>query len=413
MSRTSKRRHEQRRRHQRQRPRHTQPEAVPTLDDVSATAFAAASGLADEPEPAVAEALASSLYAQWMGAELKDADPVQVFGTAMVEFLARDASPDALALLAALSAVDPMVIQLDCARAIRRLVDAGVRQPVWFDLVGEARFERAWVATDVFDDQDFLVGRFSYGGEAAHDLCVLVDHNILHIAKDIGLAPESADLRSQWEALDGIRIVDLDAQGYADRLNDALDSLEHVWEPPVTDELRSLLPLVNRRLLDLPSPRPIKRKPMSQTARDKLYTRFRRSEPGRELGRDTVLVRDLIDYGADQFDDALHWSPIVVELCLTDWLPRKFTLDDADIERLPVVLRAWLRFTATERGLAGPSLAEMLAAVDEFEPMYREAMHDPAQAGPAKSIAALMMADGVDLTDAEAVQDWIDAFNER
>ena len=103
----------------------------------------------------------------------------------------------------------------------------------------------------------------------------------------------------------------------------------------------------------------------------------------------------------------------MVELCLTDWLPRKFTLDDADIERLPVVLRAWLRFTATERGLAGPSLAEMLAAVDEFEPMYREAMHDPAQAGPAKSIAALMMADGVDLTDAEAVQDWIDAFNER
>jgi len=55
----------------------------------------------------------------------------------------------------------------------------------------------------------------------------------------------------------------------------------------------------------------------------------------------------------------------------------------------------------------------MLAAVDEFEPLYREAMHDPAQAGPAKSIATLMMAEGVDLTDAEAVQDWVDAFNER
>jgi hypothetical protein len=412
MSRTSKRRHEQRRGHDRRRPRHKQQEAVPSLDEVSAAAFAAASGLADEPEPAVAEALASSLFARWMGAELKDADPVLVLGSAMVDFLARDASPDALALLAALSAVDPMVIELDCARAMRHLVDAGVREPAWYDLVGKARLERAWVATDVFDDQDFLVGRFSYGGEAAHDLCVLVDHNILHIAKDIGLAPESAGLRSQWEALDGIRIVDLDAQGYSDRLSDALDSLERVWEPPVTDELRSLLPLVSRRLMDLPSPRPMKRKPMSQTARDKLYSRFRRSEPGRELGRNTVLVRDLIDYAADQFDDALHWSPIVVELLLTDWLPRKFTLDDADIERLPVVLRAWLQFTATERGLSSPSIVEMLAAVDEFEPAYREAMHDPAQAGPAKSIAALMMSDGVDLTDAEAVQDWVDAFNE-
>jgi hypothetical protein len=152
---------------------------------------------------------------------------------------------------------------------------------------------------------------------------------------------------------------------------------------------------------------------MSQTARDKLYTRFRRSEPGRELGRDTSLVRALIDYGADQYDDALHWSPIVVELCLADWFPRKFTLDDEDIERLPIVLRAWLQFTGTERGLSGSAIAEMLAAVDELEPAYREAMRDPGQAGPAKSIATLMVAEGVDLTDAEAVQGWIDAFNER
>ncbi len=413
MSRTSKRRHEQRRRRSHSSRRRERPEAAPSLDDVCAAAFATARGVADEPEPAAAEALASALFAQWMGAELEDADPVSVFGSAMVDHLARDASADALALLAALSAVDPMVIELECARAMRQLVDAGVRKPVWYDLIGKARFERAWVATDEFDDQDFLVGRFSYGGGAAHDLCVLVDHNILHIAKDAGLAPASADMRSQWEALDGMRIVDLDAQAYSDRLSDSFASLEDVWEPPVTDELRSLVPLVGRRLMDLPRPRPIRRKPMSQTARDKLYTRFRRSEPGRELGRDTILVRDLIDYGADQFDDALHWSPIVVELCLTDWFPRKYTLDDADIDRLPVVLRAWLRFTAAERSLADSSLAEMLAAVDEFEPVFGEAMHDPATAGPAKSIATLMLSEGVDVTDPEAVQSWIDAFNER
>ena len=380
---------------------------------MSAAAFAAARGLADEPSPAVAEALASSLVAQWMGAELEDADPVLLFGTAMVDFLARDASPDALALLAALRAVDPMTLELDCARAIGQLREAGVAQPDWFDAVGTASIERAWVATDVFDDQDFLVGRFSYGGEDAHDLCVLVDHDILHIAKDIGLAPGSADLRSSWEAQDGIRIVDLDVQAYSDRLSDALESLEHVWEPPVTEELRSLLPLVSKRLMGLPKPRPIERKPMSQTARDKLYTRFRRSEPGQELGRDTSLARALIDYGADQFDDALHWSPIVVELALTDWFPRKFTLDDVDIERLPIVLRAWLRFTGSERGLSTSAIAEMLAAVDEFEPEYRKAMRDPTRAGPAKSIAMLMASDGVDLADAEAVQQWIDAFNER
>lgn len=357
--------------------------------------------------------VASSLFAMWMGADLHDADPVLVIGSGMVDYLVREASPDALATLAALHAVDPKVLELDCARAMGQLLDAGVRPPVWIDLIGKARLERAWVATDDYGDQDFLVGRFSYEGEFPHDLCVLVDHNLLHIAKDVGLAPESVGMRSEWEAIDGISITDLDAQAYTDRLSDALDSLELVWQPPVTDDLRSLAPLVSRRLVDLPNPRPIKRKLMSQTARGKLYTAFRRSEPGHELGRDTSLARALIDYGADQFDDALHWSPIVVELCLTDWFPRKFTLEDADIDRLLVVLRAWLRFTAAERRLPEQNLAEMLAAVDEFEPQYREAMHDPAQAGPAKSIVTQMLADGVDMTDAGAVQDWIEAFNER
>ncbi len=55
----------------------------------------------------------------------------------------------------------------------------------------------------------------------------------------------------------------------------------------------------------------------------------------------------------------------------------------------------------------------MVAAVDEFEPAYRKAMHDSTRAGPAKSIATLMVSDGVDLTDADAVQEWIEAFNER
>ena len=104
MSRTSKRRHEQRRRRHssRRRERRDRP---PSLDDVCATAFAAARGLADEPEPVTAEALASSMFAQWMGAELEDADPVIQFGRGMVDFLAREGSPDALALLAALYAV--------------------------------------------------------------------------------------------------------------------------------------------------------------------------------------------------------------------------------------------------------------------------------------------------------------------
>jgi hypothetical protein len=40
-------------------------------------------------------------------------------------------------------------------------------------------------------------------------------------------------------------------------------------------------------------------------------------------------------------------------------------------------------------------------------------MSDADRFGPAKSLFGQMQSEGVDLTDQDAIQDWIDAFNAR
>jgi hypothetical protein len=55
----------------------------------------------------------------------------------------------------------------------------------------------------------------------------------------------------------------------------------------------------------------------------------------------------------------------------------------------------------------------MLDAVDEYADAFRKTMTDVSRFGPAKSVAAQMQADGVDLSDPGEVQAWIEAFNAR
>ena len=103
----------------------------------------------------------------------------------------------------------------------------------------------------------------------------------------------------------------------------------------------------------------------------------------------------------------------MVEICLLDWVPRKVILDAREVDALPTVLRAFVRFAADQKGLAAADVAETLSAVDTFESQFREAMADDNQAGAGKALARQMLADGVDLDDPVELQRWIDDFNDR
>lgn len=135
-----------------------------------------------------------------------------------------------------------------------------------------------------------------------------------------------------------------------------------------------------------------------------------------ENGRDDPVSRSLaellVDYGEGYIGAGpLCWSPGEVMLLLTDWLPRKTILDADQRTALPDVLRQWLRFALTQRGIDPDWIGPVVDAVDTYLPVFHDAFDDEAAWGPAKQVAAALTERGVDLTDRHAVDNAIHQLN--
>jgi len=135
-----------------------------------------------------------------------------------------------------------------------------------------------------------------------------------------------------------------------------------------------------------------------------------------DSGRDDPVSRSLaellVDYGEGYIGaDPLCWSPGEVMLLLTDWLPRKTILDADQRTALPDVLRQWLRFALTQRGIDPDWIGPVVDAVDTYLPVFHDAFDDETAWGPAKQVAAALTERGVDLTDRHAVDNAIHQLN--
>lgn len=394
------------------RPRST--DGPPSIDGVFAAAYRSARGLGATVDPLEAETLASSLLAMWNQPLIGERDPVEFFGTRFVAYLAAKRSADSLALLLALASIGPESTAREARAAAMRMRLTRVAAPSWADLPMTGRFTRAWSSTDPYGDQDILVAEFERDAFPPYSTSALIDHNLRGIVKDLFVTADPAGLRADWSQNALMPIVEVTPQEYADRISRAMEAEEALAPSPDTQEARYLYPLVRARLRDLPRAQPIPAARVSAAARKRLLKAFQRSEEGLALGRDAELAEHFIDYAADQGSgDPLRWSPSVVELCLLDWLPRKVTLDDESVTRIPDVLRAWVRFAGGRKGLAGENVAATVGALDEFEAEYRGAMRDSSRFGPAKSIVSAMLAEGVPLTDQASLDAWLEGFNAR
>jgi hypothetical protein len=382
------------------------------LERVLAPVVRQARGLAKTKVPLEAEMAASRIIGRWSRLEIVgQSEPGDFLGQALVGYLETVGTDDALALAWGVGMVGGAGSFVGAWRITERMEAVGHQRPAWSGPRGQTRLDEAWMATDVFGDQDMLVGRFSYEGDGPHDVALLIDRNLMGMVKDIAVHPASHHLRDRWERARDIVVRDITDREFSDRVDDALRLLDMTWLPTVNEDAYLLRPLVDARRLHLPRPKPLKRRTISRAARDRLYREFRTSEVAATLGRTTDLARWAIDFAADYHDDPLRWSPVVVELFLADWLPGKVNLEADEVEALPGVLRAWLRFVGQKRSFEARLVAEMLAAVDAYEADFRDAMADSSRFGFAKSLGMQMQEDGVDLTDDAAVQAWVEAFN--
>jgi len=340
--------------------------------------FASAATLLKTDDPVEAEFFASTVVAlPDLPSRTRDDGLDEALAAALVEEARRRATPEALALALALAHVAPPEWEHGAEEAARVLTSAGVRPPPWAESIGTASFAGAWLGTEPLGDQEMLFVSFQYQGQAPHALQLLIDHNLDGVIKDAQVVPAVAEVLERWrEGMPEMTFRQLSAAEASTRLAAGLEMSDLPWlEPPWTSDFRALRALIGARLRLLPpsAPRPDP-EPMADELRARLVAEFLASpEALAARGRpDTArLAESVVDYRADYGGgDPLRWSSIVVELFMHGY-PRKYLTQPGDVERLPDLVRALVRYAGRCRGLSPELVEETLEAVNRFEPDLR------------------------------------------
>lgn len=365
-----------------------------------------------------AELVASALLSKWAPDWPDEREALNAMGAMVLGELAKAPDADTFALLLAVAAMATSPLDGVAQEAVASLRRRAVPEPIWSRTVGRPRLVDAWISTDELEDQSNVAAVFAFERERPHAIVAMTDANFHGLIRKAFVTAEPDRFRQTWAETSGMPIRPLEEQELADVLGQGLEMFDTYLDPPVDDEAAALMPLVRARLRLLPAPRSIEPPEIPEEERDALAKTFVRSTEAAAIRRASgrLLVEELahwfIDFASDYgAGDPLRWSPIAVEILLIDWLPRKAILEPDVIAALPDGLRAFVRFAAKRKGLPEEVFGETIEAIDRFAPEFAAAMDDEGRAGPAKEIALGLRADGVDLTDAAAVQAWIDKRN--
>ncbi|MGI8807531.1 MAG: hypothetical protein ACR2KK_06765 [Acidimicrobiales bacterium] len=110
-----------------------------------------------------------------------------------------------------------------------------------------------------------------------------------------------------------------------------------------------------------------------------------------------------------------RWTKSEIREFLLDWCPRKLSVPPAECRTIPASLAAFTAFLA-DAGLLAPGSSpvdDLAATAVDITDSFLAAMGDASNFGMAKSLFASATADGVDMSDPDALQNWIAEFNAR
>ena len=379
---------------------------------------------ADQPEDALdAEQWASTILGMMLAAPLPPGEDIAaMLLPGFVAALESLGTRKALAALRALAAVTAPDHAAAARTAADRLAAAGLCEPAWGADLGDARpTAAALMREEAFDDGVSVLVEFTAPNVDAHTIGIYIDHNMGGLVKDVFLAGPLSEVRRQLgkaPSTVGVAIRDLDLAEARARAEAAFDMLDHTWDPPVGEDVRPMRALIEARVGLLPGgfELPDEYVEITPEERDALLEDFLASPEGRRWRGDEDaedVARLAIDFGADyNHGGPLRWSPVVVEIFMTGWLARKATREPVFFERVPDVLRAWVKYAGRRRAVPAALLREAVAAVRKYRDEMLDAVNDPEAWGPAKTFASAALEAGVDLTDHDEVQRFIERYND-
>lgn len=370
-----------------------------------------------------AEQWASYLIGTMCDAAMPGADVEAVLAPRFVDALERLGEAGALATLRALAAVTRPEHARLARAAADRLAAAGAPEPAWAGDVGTARPTSAvLIAEDAFDDGAGVLVEFSGSGAPTHTLGVYIDHNLGGLVKHVLLAGPVASIRADAERATegalGMAVRDLDLGEARARIEWALEALDETYDPPVSEDVRAMRAFVEARLRALPAgfQLPAEDVPPGPEEREALMADFLTSPEGERWGSDddaADVVELAIDFGSDyNHGGPLRWSPVVVDVFMTSWLPRKVLNERAFFERAAVVLPDWVAYAGRRRGVPEHLVREAVENVATCRDPMLEAVDDPSGCDAAKAIGLAALDAGVDLTDPDELARFVEHYDD-
>lgn len=300
---------------------------------------------------------------------------------------------------AALTVIRALVADDIMAARIGRVLESR-RQPMpsWLgDLHRTSTASPVWFLTHVLGDGDDYVFEVTLPTGEPLTALVYVDHNLGGVVKEAFVTPSPLQdvVDKLASMLDGEQTLEIvDAAHARAVIEQAIDNGAHLYPPPTTDTWPLCRPLVEWMTRLLPAgAAPPQIHEWSEAELTAITDDFFSSPHAAIL--DGPDDRDLLGsilwfasgYGSA---DPYQWSQVRVEILLADWFPRKVVADTAYLSRMPTVLRAFIRYCHDRRQIPSGLTTSTLAAVDEWEPDYQQAIRSQRPQG-AHALAASML----------------------
>jgi len=123
----------------------------------------------------------------------------------------------------------------------------------------------------------------------------------------------------------------------------------------------------------------------------------------------------MLDYAWREHDGCLgHWTLFDLIEFFLRWVPEEETFTHQEMRDAPDVAKELLIYLDEMSALTGEEpLEALLERCDALRADFEEAWSDRSQRGPAQSLIMQMREEGVDPTDREALQAWMEDFNSR
>ena len=298
------------------------------------------------------------------------------------------------------------------ARIGRELAQRRHPLPDWLTGLEEARIDPdVWFMTHVLGDgDDYLIGVTLPSGHALSAL-VYVDHNMGTVVKDAFVIPEPLeDLAIKMGTLIDDEDQSLTRTGPATAravMEAAIEAGSRLCPSPTSDSWPMCRPLVEWMLRMLPTGGVAPdRKAWSQEETAAVAAEFFASPFGAALddADHRSLLEDVLWFCTEYAPGSpWRWSPVTVEILLTDWFPRKVIADPAYLGMLPDLVRAYIRYCHRRCGISLEATAETLAAVDLYEPAYRKLIRGGRQQSMVGLAEALLAAERIEHLGADEI----------